>query len=114
MAYKDRHSTKAELSKSLTHTLEKNIARAERDNDLIYHQDVPPISAIPSIQEISMVQSVIPAGLQDPKSTLGNEDVIFGELVPWGAKVAVGTCFEFNMSSAYLPFADFLYRNISR
>ena len=78
------------LHQSLIDTLERNITRAERDNDLIYHQDVPPISAIPSIQEISMVQSSIPAGLQDPKSALTNEDVIFGDLVAWGAKVAIG------------------------
>ncbi|EJD06562.1 BRO1-domain-containing protein [Fomitiporia mediterranea MF3/22] len=75
--------------KSLLDTLEKSIVRAERDNDLIYHQVVPPISAVPSIQDISMVQSAVPPGLQDPKSALGNEDVIFGELVGWGAKVAV-------------------------
>ncbi|KAL5504141.1 RIM20 [Sanghuangporus vaninii] len=75
--------------KSLLDAIEKNIARAERDNDLIYHQDVPPISAIPPIQDVSMVQSAAPPSLQDPKSAVGEEDVIFGDLVSWGAKVAV-------------------------
>ena len=70
--------------------LEKNISRAERDNDLIYHHDVPPTSALPVIQDISMVQSVVPAALQDPKAAIGKDNVIFGELVGWGAKVAIG------------------------
>ena len=32
--------------------MQKNISRAERDNDLIYHQDVPPASALPLIPGI--------------------------------------------------------------
>jgi len=31
-----------------------------------------------------MVQSSIPSGLQDPKSVLGSEAMIFGELLGWG------------------------------
>ncbi|PAV16120.1 pH-response regulator [Pyrrhoderma noxium] len=75
--------------RSLLDILEKNIARAERDNDLIYHHDVPPTSALPVIQDISMVQSVVPAALQDPKAAIGKDNVISGELVGWGAKVAI-------------------------
>lgn len=71
-------------------TLEKSYNRAERDNDLIYHHDIPPFSSLPVIPEISMVQSNVPPGLQDPKSVLGNDGMIFGDLVGWGARVAVG------------------------
>lgn len=83
-------SCRTDCVKSLLDAIEKSIVRAERDNDLIYHQDVPPISAIPSIQDVSMVQSAVPPGLQDPRTALGSDDVIFGDLVSWGAKVAVG------------------------
>ncbi|THH09151.1 hypothetical protein EW145_g2207 [Phellinidium pouzarii] len=75
--------------KSIMDILDKNISRAERDNDLIYHQDVPPISALPPVQEISLVQSTVPAALQDPAVAVGEEGVVFGELVGWGAKVAI-------------------------
>lgn len=74
--------------------VQTNITRAERDNDLIYHQDVPPISALPAIQEVPMVQSSVPAGLQDPKVALGDDGVIFSDLVGWGARVAVGASFN--------------------
>ena len=71
--------------------VQKNVSRAERDNDLIYHQDVPPSSALPAIQEVSMVQPLIDPGLQDPKSVVGTNGVIFGELLGWGARLAIGT-----------------------
>ncbi|KAI5122282.1 hypothetical protein M0805_002362 [Coniferiporia weirii] len=75
--------------KSILDILGKDIVNAERDNDLIYHHDIPPISALPEVQEVSMVKSNPPAGLQDPAATIGEEGVIFGELVGWGAKVAI-------------------------
>ncbi|OAX43145.1 BRO1-domain-containing protein [Rhizopogon vinicolor AM-OR11-026] len=75
--------------KSLLDVVQKNLARAERDNDLIYHQDVPAPSGIPLIQEVSMVQSIIPPGLQDPRSIIGNDSIIFGEMLGWGAREAI-------------------------
>ncbi|CCM00096.1 uncharacterized protein FIBRA_02123 [Fibroporia radiculosa] len=36
-----------------------------------------------------MVQSVIHPGLIDPKKIIGNDAVIFGELLGWGARVAI-------------------------
>ncbi|KAH9942761.1 pH-response regulator [Amylocystis lapponica] len=75
--------------KSLLDNVQKSFARAERDNDLIYHQEVPPIPALPPIQEVSMVQSVVSPGLSDPKGMIGNDAVIFGELLGWGARVAI-------------------------
>ncbi|KAI0925777.1 hypothetical protein AcV5_008415 [Taiwanofungus camphoratus] len=75
--------------KSLFNNVQKSIARAERDNDLIYHQDVPPASALPPIQEVPMAQSIVPPGLVDPKAAVGDDGVIFGELLGWGASVAI-------------------------
>ena len=51
--------------------MQKDLTRAGRDNDLIYHQDVPAPSSIPVIQEVFMVQNIIePPGLQDPRSNI--------------------------------------------
>ncbi|KAI0775185.1 BRO1-domain-containing protein [Trametes elegans] len=75
--------------KSLLDILQKNVARAERDNDLIYHQDVPPASALPPIAEVAMAQPLIHPGLQDPKAVVGQDAVIFGELLGWGARLAI-------------------------
>ena len=72
--------------------LQKNVARAERDNDLIYHQEVPALSSLPSIAEASMVQPLVPSALTDPKTALGGDAVIFGELVSYGARMAIGQC----------------------
>lgn len=69
--------------------MQKNITRAERDNYLIYHQDVPAPTVLPPIQEVNMVQSAVPAGLQNPKSALGDEPMLFGELLGWGAREAM-------------------------
>ncbi|GBE87997.1 pH-response regulator protein palA/RIM20 [Sparassis crispa] len=75
--------------KSLLDNVQKSTSRAERDNDLIYHQEVPSLSALPPLQEVSVAQPVVPAGLADPKAAIGNDAVIFGDLLGWGAKVAI-------------------------
>lgn len=77
--------------KSLLDVLQKNLARAERDNDLIYHKDVPPASSITPIQAVIMVQSNLLSGLSDPRSMMGSGRVLFGELLSWGAREAIGT-----------------------
>ncbi|KAJ3557381.1 hypothetical protein NM688_g1507 [Phlebia brevispora] len=75
--------------KSLLDTLQKNHSRAERDNDLIYHEDVPSLSSLPAIVEVSMVHPLISAALSDPKTAIGDDAVIFGELVAYGARIAI-------------------------
>lgn len=79
------------LVKSLLDVLQKNLARAERDNDLIYHKDIPPPSAITPIQDVIVVQNNLLSGLSDPKSVVGSDHVLFGELLSWGAREAVST-----------------------
>ncbi|KZT22347.1 BRO1-domain-containing protein [Neolentinus lepideus HHB14362 ss-1] len=78
-----------EDTKSLLDEVQKNIARAERDNDLIYHQDVPAPSALPVITGASLVNSNVPTGLSNPSSIIGDTGVIFGELLAWGARESV-------------------------
>ncbi|KAI0313744.1 BRO1-domain-containing protein [Amylostereum chailletii] len=75
--------------KSLLDIVEKNLKRAERDNDLIYHHDVPSTSTLPIIPPTSMVRQVVPPTLQDPKAAVGDQPVLFSELLSWGARTAI-------------------------
>ncbi|EIW83874.1 pH-response regulator [Coniophora puteana RWD-64-598 SS2] len=76
-------------AKSLLDVVQKGITRAERDNDLIYHQDVPAFSALPAIQEVSMVQSSNIAGLSDPKNAVPADSVLFGRMAGYAAREAI-------------------------
>ncbi|KAG6816889.1 hypothetical protein H0H87_002009 [Tephrocybe sp. NHM501043] len=82
-------STVLQDIQSLLEVVQKNLSRAERDNDLIYHHDVPTFSALVPIAETNLVSSTVPAGLSEPTSIIGNGRLIFGELVGWGAKEAI-------------------------
>jgi programmed cell death 6-interacting protein len=66
-------------------------ATLQRDNDLIYHQDVPTSSTLPPIPTVTLAQSTLPVGLDDPKKTLADrgESAIFGDLASWGVLEAV-------------------------
>lgn len=69
--------------------MQKNLARAQRDNDLIYHQDVPASTAIDAIQEVVMVKINIPQSLSNPRSAIGNDSIFFEDMLGWGAREAV-------------------------
>lgn len=69
--------------------MRKSLTRAQRDNDLIYHQDVPAASALPAIQQTNLAAATIPAGLLNPASILGSKRPVFGELIGWGAREAI-------------------------
>ncbi|KAN0092781.1 BRO1-like domain containing protein [Tylopilus felleus] len=75
--------------KSFLDVLQTNLARAERDNDLIYHKDIPSSSVITPIQDVIMVQSNVLPGLLDPKTVVDGGRILFGELLGWGAREAV-------------------------
>lgn len=75
---------------SVLDNVQKNFNRAERDNDLIYHQDVPAASSLPAIQEAVMAQPLVAKALLEPKTLIKGDAVIFGELLGWGARRAVG------------------------
>jgi programmed cell death 6-interacting protein len=70
-------------------TVQKNFTRAERDNDFIYHQDIPASSALPPISEAELGKPIVPSGLLDPNSVIGKDGAIFGELLGWGAQEAI-------------------------
>ena len=74
---------------SLMGAVRDNLIRAERDNNLIYHKDIPSSAALPPITPASLVKSDIPSALKDPQSIVQG-DVIFGGLLSWGAKTAIG------------------------
>lgn len=78
------------IPQSVLDNVQKNFNRAERDNDLIYHQDVPAASSLPPIQPAFVAQSLVAKVLLDPKSVIQGDTVIFGELLGWGARRAVG------------------------
>jgi programmed cell death 6-interacting protein len=69
-------------------TLCRKTSSVLRDIDLIYHQDIPAPSGI-SVIQVYMVQSIVSPGLQDPRSIIGNESIIFGEMLGWGAREAI-------------------------
>ena len=94
--------------KSLLDVLQKNLARAQRDNDLIYHKDVPASSATTPIQVVAMVQSNPPSGLLDPRSIVGDDRVLFGELLSWGATEALSTLILVVTGFVFIP----LYRHL--
>ncbi|PPQ95240.1 hypothetical protein CVT26_014931 [Gymnopilus dilepis] len=76
-------------AQSLLETVKKSEARAQRDNDLIYHQDVPSPSALAPIQETRLVSSNIPKGLSNPESVIGSKHPLFSQLAGWGAREAI-------------------------
>ncbi|KAL4062196.1 BRO1-like domain-containing protein [Scleroderma citrinum] len=75
--------------KSLLDIVQKNLARAQRDNDLIYHQDIPASTAIDAVQEVVMVRSNIPQELSDPRTVIGSDGILFEDMLGWGAREAV-------------------------
>lgn len=97
--------------KSLLDVLQKNLARARRDNDLIYHKDIPPSSAIASIQDVIMAQSSLLSGLLDPKSMVGGGRVLFGELLGWGAREAVSELIQVVVESRHPIWSSDIYND---
>ncbi|KAJ7066925.1 BRO1-like domain-containing protein [Mycena amicta] len=74
---------------SLLDSLQKDFARAERDNYLIYHDDVPAASALPPIVRSEIAKATIVPGLLNPDSLIGREGPLFGDLIGWGARAAI-------------------------
>ncbi|KAJ7104194.1 BRO1-like domain-containing protein [Mycena belliarum] len=73
----------------LLDTVQKNFARAERDNDLIYHDDIPAASALPPIPHSDIAKLTVVPGLLNPGSVIGVGGPIFAELIGWGAQEAI-------------------------
>ena len=75
--------------KSLLETVKDSEVRAQRDNDLIYHQDVPSPAALPNLQGTKLVSAIVPKGLLNPGSIIGTRHQLFSELAGWGAREAI-------------------------
>lgn len=71
--------------------MQKNITRAERDNDLIYHEDVPDESNLAPIdlRNSLLCGPKVPPGLSNPKQLIGQEGFIMQGLLGWGAQEAI-------------------------
>ncbi|KIK63137.1 hypothetical protein GYMLUDRAFT_242199 [Collybiopsis luxurians FD-317 M1] len=67
----------------------KETARAERDNDLIYHHDVPPTSSLPVIQQALVAQPATPKGLVNPSLVVPANNMLFSGLMGWGTREAI-------------------------
>ncbi|KAF7312299.1 pH-response regulator protein palA/RIM20 [Mycena indigotica] len=74
---------------SLLDSLQKDFARAERDNYLIYHDDVPAASALPLISPSDIAKPTVVPGLSNPDSLIGREGPLFADLIGWGARAAI-------------------------
>lgn len=74
--------------KSLLETVKTSEVRAQRDNDLVYHQDVPSSSALKVLSETILAVASVPKGLSNPSSILGSRHPLFSELASWGASEA--------------------------
>jgi len=72
---------------SLRDMLETAFTRAERDNDLIYHNTVPSFASLPVLKGIRLAQPVV---LPEAQAILGQSEPLFAPLIPWGARVAKG------------------------
>jgi programmed cell death 6-interacting protein len=78
---------------SFAKAIDTNFSRAQKDNDLIYHQNVPPESTLEPIAAVNMVNSVIDNKLKDPSLAIGNTDsALFAGLVSHGVRMAIGAC----------------------
>lgn len=70
---------------------DKELETARKDNDLIYHKDVPAatsLQAIPGAQAFPIPESV---GLERPEKYVGSS-LLFGDLLAYGARAATGKC----------------------
>ncbi|KAJ6494794.1 BRO1-like domain-containing protein [Mycena vitilis] len=74
---------------SLLDTVQKDYARAERDNDLIYHDDIPAASALPPIPHSAIAKLTVVPGLLNPESVVGSGGPLFAEMIGWGAQEAI-------------------------
>lgn len=49
-----------------------------------------------------MVKSDVQSTLTDPQNVIQNDAVIFGELLAWGARKAIGPCVRFNTANVLM------------
>ncbi|KAK9722599.1 pH-response regulator protein palA/rim20, variant 2 [Basidiobolus ranarum] len=78
--------------KSLQAIIQKNLNRAEKDNDMIYLELVPDLTNIPSIAPADMVKATPPQEITSPGSFMTEQSIIgpplFSRLVPFAVHQA--------------------------
>ncbi|KAI8369190.1 BRO1-like domain-containing protein [Choanephora cucurbitarum] len=96
------HQTLVDRVASLSHSINRDIARAERDNDFVYMEAVPEPNQLAPILRSDMVKPVVPAFLLDPKYWLTLAErpndkffikrPLFEKLLPFAVHQAIQTC----------------------
>lgn len=88
--YINRH-VKGDLNELKTRVSE-DLKRAEKDNDVIYLQEVPPKSALKTLDRANMVVAKTPKEVAEPLPMLGPKGslgpALFSELVPYAVHIA--------------------------
>lgn len=78
---------------ALKRKAEEDLKRAEKDNDMIYLQVVPPKSELKALERASMAVSRTPKQVSDPFEFLGEQaefgPALFSRLVPFAVHVAM-------------------------
>lgn len=82
--------------RSLQQIISTNLARAEKDNDVIYLESIPLPSALPAILKTQMVKAQAPTEIDDPVSLMHDKDLphpviglpLFQKLVPFAVHQA--------------------------
>jgi programmed cell death 6-interacting protein len=97
------NSVPYETGANFIQKLESDLQRATKDNDYIYNQPIPAETALAPIQNFPMAKVQHPEGLTQPKKALRGSTVPFGELMGWGANLAVGMYLLFSRQSPLRP-----------
>ncbi|KAH3660032.1 hypothetical protein OGAPHI_007237 [Ogataea philodendri] len=86
---------------SLKSTVNDRLRKAERENDLIYLQEVPTVDSVP---QVSMVKSLIPGELSDPLIAIQSQEFgspLFDGLVPFNV-IQIATSYRDRVENYYL------------
>lgn len=98
------HESFTKNVRALEESIERDLMRAERDNDLVYLESVPDATQLPPILRSDMVKPMIPTGVVDPAQRWSNshERPLFEKLVPFAVHQA---------ASVYSDRKDFIVSN---
>lgn len=98
------HESFTKNVRALEESIERDLIRAERDNDLVYLEPVPDATQLPPILRSDMVKPMIPTGVVDPAQrwSTSHERPMFEKLVPFAVHQA---------ASVYSDRKDFIISN---
>ncbi|KAH7347267.1 BRO1-like domain-containing protein [Plectosphaerella cucumerina] len=77
----------------LKRKVEEDLKRAEKDNDLIFMDPVPPKSELKILERFNMAKAVVPPEIENPFDYLGDQTEfgppLFAQLVPFAVHAAI-------------------------